>query len=144
MEKGKWTVRRSSENLAASSGESLSAVDAAWCVWDALWYMLCASMCWCPGCLVVCSIILCGIRLYLVLRFFHPRKLGYHHTLTKLILLVLPPPQAKLRFKILDASSLQYIISTETVVSCTRRSILYTHPVTRAMELSQTGYKAKV
>ena len=58
--------RASYRNLAASSGECLSVVDAVWFVRDALWKMMCTSMCWCPGCLVVRLVFLRGILLYYV------------------------------------------------------------------------------
>ena len=94
----------SSRNLAASSGECLSVVDAVRCVRDALWKMMCASMSWCPGCLVVCSCFF-HVGFYHV---FFPPQTGPSPYISQVIIFLIfsPPPPAKLRLKILDASSL--------------------------------------
>ena len=93
----------SSTNLAASWGKCWSVADAACCVRDALWKMMCASMCWCPGFLLVRSIFLCGS----LPCFFPPQTGPSLYIINEVIMsLSLFLPQAKIRFQILTARSL--------------------------------------
>ena len=94
--------RLSTRNLAASSGGCLSVVVAVWCIQDALWKMMCALMCWCPGWLVDCSIILRDSNML-----FFPSQIGPSHYINQVIIFsFFPPPQLKLQFIILNARSL--------------------------------------
>ena len=61
---------------------------------------MCAAMCWCPGCLIDCSFLLCGILLCFA------SLANWAITVEVIVLLIFFPPHPKLRFKILNASSL--------------------------------------
>ena len=72
-----------------------------WCVRKALWKMMCATMCWCRGCLVNCSFFHVGF-LYV----FFPSQTGPSPYINKVISFsIFFPPQTKLRFDILIAST---------------------------------------